>query len=251
MVSMRRVERLARRSSRRVFKLCDGTFSWSPQPGVITDQIDAAATRTVPPGHTDRSTTAGFEYQRDIVSRRPLLFLDVDGPLHPYATLSGACPEGYITVHLSAEARRPSAVGSRRSYVRPETVWLKPAHGPALLALGFELCWASTWMSDANRWIGPALGLPSLPFVDFGDALMRERPDGVHWKSAPLVSYASGRPFAWVDDEQTDADDAHIAATHRGRSLLHHVNPRVGLRHEDFTVLAEFAAGLNGSAASS
>jgi hypothetical protein len=29
----------------------------------------------------------------------------------------------------------------------------------------------------------------------FGDALLRERPDGVHWKSEPLVRYADGRPF--------------------------------------------------------
>ncbi len=44
-----------------------------------------------------------------------------------------------------------------------------------------------------------------------------------------------------MDDEQTDADNAHIAATHRGESLLHHVNPRIGLRHADFTALAGFA----------
>ncbi|MEU7256468.1 hypothetical protein AB0B21_11750 [Streptomyces rimosus] len=177
------------------------------------------------------------------MSRRPLLFLDIDGPLHPYATLSGTCPEEYITVDLPAEARRPSAAAGPRSYVRPGTMWLNPVHGPALLALGFELCWASTWMGDANRWIGPVLGLPPLPFVDFGDALLRERPDGVHWKSAPLVAHAGGRPFAWVDDEQTDADNAHITATHRAESLLYHVNPRIGLRHEDFTALAEFSAG--------
>lgn len=182
------------------------------------------------------------------MNRRPLLFLDIDGPLHPYATLSGTCPEDYIAVRLPAEARRPSAAGSSRSHVRPETVWLNPAHGPALLALEFELCWASTWMSDANRWIGPVLSLPPLPFVD---ALLRERPDGVHWKSAPLVAHADGRPFAWVDDEQTDADDIHIAATHRAQSLLHHVNPRVGLRHEDFTALTDFATTLNDFAASS
>ncbi|UXY40458.1 hypothetical protein [Streptomyces albidocamelliae] len=183
------------------------------------------------------------------MSRRPLLFLDVDGPLHPYATPSGRCPEGYVTVHLPAEARRPSAAGAPPSYVRPRAVWLNPAHGPALLALGFELCWASVWMGEANRWIGPALGLPPLPFVDFGDALLRERPDTVHWKSAPLIAHAGGRPFAWVDDEQSDADHGHVAATHRAPFLLHHVDPRVGLRQEDFTALAGCAAALNGSAA--
>ncbi|MGW6914389.1 hypothetical protein ACWGB8_11285 [Kitasatospora sp. NPDC054939] len=188
------------------------------------------------------------------MSRRPLLFLDVDGPLNPYAALSGRCPEDYVTVHLPDEARRPSAVGSARpyprSYVRPATLWLKPRHGEALLALGFELCWASAWMGDANRWIGPVLGLPPLPFVDFGDALMRERPDGVHWKSAPLVAHAGGRPFVWVDDEQSDADGIHISTTHPGRSVLHHVNPRIGLQDEDFTALAGFVASLDSSARS-
>lgn len=56
------------------------------------------------------------------------------------------------------------------------------------------------------------------------------------------MAFADGRPFAWVDDEQGEADHAHVAATHRGRSLLHHVDPRVGLRPDDFTALAGFAA---------
>lgn len=184
------------------------------------------------------------------MSRRPLLFLDIDGPLNPYATPSGTCPEDYITVDLPVEARQPAPAQSPRSFTRPGTVWLKPAHGQALLALGFELCWASTWMGDANQWIGPVLGLPPLPFVDFGDALMRERPDGVHWKSAPLVAHADGRPFAWVDDEQTDEDHAHITATHPGPCLLHHVNPRIGLQDADFIALIGFATALDGSAVS-
>ncbi|MEY9969574.1 hypothetical protein ABIA33_007663 [Streptacidiphilus sp. MAP12-16] len=127
-------------------------------------------------------------------------------------------------------------------------MWLNPGHGSALMALGYELCWATTWMSDANQWIGPVLGLPELPFVDFGDALFNERADGVHWKSQPLVAYASGRPFAWVDDEQGDADHAHVAASHSAPALLHHVNPRIGLRNADFTALAAFAASIGPSA---
>ncbi|MGF0174376.1 hypothetical protein ACQF36_28840 [Streptomyces sp. Marseille-Q5077] len=169
------------------------------------------------------------------MSQRPLLFLDIDGPLNPYATLSDTCPEDYTTVQLPAEAQGSSAVGSPRSFRRPETMWLNPGHGKALLTLGFELCWASAWMSDANQWIGPLLGLPALPFVDFGDSLMRERPHGVHWRSAPVMAYADGRPFAWVDDEQTDADQAYISTIHPAPALLHHVNPRIGLRPDDFT----------------
>lgn len=34
---------------------------------------------------------------------RPLLFLDVDGPLSPYAAKPEKCPEGYITLHVPQE----------------------------------------------------------------------------------------------------------------------------------------------------
>jgi hypothetical protein len=175
---------------------------------------------------------------------RPLLFLDVDGPLNPYAAKPEKRPEGYTTIRVPREGGTVREPGSLRSHARPLRVWLNPDHGTALLALGYELCWATTWMSDANRWISPVLGLPTLPFVDFGDALLRERPDGVHWKSEPLVAYADSRPFAWVDDEQGDADHAHVAANHAAPALLHHVNPRIGLRNDDFTTLAAFAASL-------
>ncbi|EDY64427.1 secreted protein [Streptomyces pristinaespiralis ATCC 25486] len=74
-------------------------------------------------------------------------------------------------------------------------------------------------MDGANRWIAPVLGLPELPFVDFGDDLLQDRPDGVHWKTGPLVDHANGRPFAWVDDEQSDPDDAYVSARHHAGRL--------------------------------
>ena len=51
-------------------------------------------------------------------------------------------------------------------------------------------------MADANRRIAPVPGLPELPFVDFGDVLLQDRPDGVHWKTALLVDHDNGRAFA-------------------------------------------------------
>ncbi|GGL60943.1 hypothetical protein GCM10010129_00630 [Streptomyces fumigatiscleroticus] len=177
---------------------------------------------------------------------RPLLFLDVDGPLSPYAARPERRPEGYPTIRVPLESATGPDSGWPPLRRGPLRVWLHPGHGPALLALGYELCWATTWMSAANRWIGPVLGLPPLPFVDFGDSLLRERADGAHWKCEALVAYADGRPFAWVDDEQGDADHAHVAARHPAPALLHHVNPRIGLRNDDFTALAGFAASLAG-----
>ncbi|MFD8566818.1 hypothetical protein [Streptomyces sp. NPDC059639] len=181
--------------------------------------------------------------------KRPLLFLDVDGPLNPYAAKPERRPAGYTTLRVPHEISKDYVGISLRR--RPLRVWLNPAHGRALLQLDYELCWATTWMGDANRWIAPVLGLPELPFVDFGDALLQERPDGVHWKTGPLVDYAEGRPFAWVDDEQSTLDEAHVAAHHRGPGLLHHVNPRIGLGEDDFQRLAEFSRSLEPPRASS
>ncbi|MBL1106284.1 hypothetical protein JK361_17070 [Streptomyces sp. 5-8] len=160
---------------------------------------------------------------------RPLLFLDVDGPLNPYAAQPERRPEGYTTIRVPLYGRRPLRV------------WLNPAHGPALLRLGYDLCWATSWMAEANVWIAPVLGLPELPYVDFGTGLFAERPDGVHWKTEAIVAYAGGRPFAWVDDEQSPADTLYVLSRHPGPALLHHVNPRTGLREPDFTTLREFA----------
>ncbi|MEU1515392.1 HAD domain-containing protein [Streptomyces sp. NPDC005811] len=165
---------------------------------------------------------------------RPLLFLDVDGPLNPYAAKPERRPDGYTTIRASV---RPG---------RPLRVWLHPGHGAALLRLPYELVWATTWMSLANRWIAPVVGLPDLPHVDFGPDLLAERTDGVHWKTETLVAHAAGRPFAWVDDELTPTDTDFVTTHHPAPALLHHVSPRVGLREEDFEALREFARGLGG-----
>ncbi|MFF5025555.1 hypothetical protein ACFY2J_15190 [Streptomyces collinus] len=177
---------------------------------------------------------------------QPLLFLDVDGPLNPYAAKPERRPDGYTTLRVprSDAYEDDRGLSSRR---RPLRVWLNPEHGRSLLQLGFELCWATTWMDGANRWIAPVLGLPELPFVDFGDVLLQERPDGVHWKTPTLVDYAGGRPFAWVDDEQSELDQTYVIAHHQGPGFLHHVNPRIGLRENDFRTLADFARSLGTS----
>ncbi|MFE7074467.1 hypothetical protein ACFU96_30720 [Streptomyces sp. NPDC057620] len=175
---------------------------------------------------------------------RPLLFLDVDGPLNPYAAQPERRLDGYTTLRVPQNSGTPGEHAGLSVRRRPLRVWLNPTHGQALLRLNYELCWATTWMEDANRWIAPVLGLPELPFVDFGDTLFQERPDGIHWKTGPLVDYANGRPFAWVDDEQSGLDDVYVAAHHEG-GLLHHVNPRIGLREDDFRTLTDFARSLD------
>jgi hypothetical protein len=96
-------------------------------------------------------------------------------------------------------------------------------------------------MADANEVIGPLLGLPELPVVDWPDS---EEEGPVHWKTSGLVAWAAGRPFAWVDDEITDADRLWVSAHHPEEALLRRVDPRRGLTDDDFAAIAAWLARL-------
>ncbi|MFE7191734.1 hypothetical protein [Kitasatospora sp. NPDC057541] len=180
---------------------------------------------------------------------RPLLLIDVDGPLNPYAAKPHRRPEGYTTHRLltprweAAERRRLTAYGLPDRPAKPLRVWLNPEHGPSLTALPFDLVWATTWEHEADDFLAPLLGLPALPVITWSEP--RQQPaDGVFWKTPDIVSWARGRPFAWIDDQITAADHAWVRTHHAGPALLHHVDPRTGLTTADFTTLAAWAAGL-------
>lgn len=186
------------------------------------------------------------------VTTRPVLYLDVDGPLNPYAAKPHLRPAGYETHRMlpptwvAQHSDRPSG------RIKPLRVWLNPVHGPKLLALTdvFELWWATTWEHDANTHIGPEIGLPELPVVEWKTS-KRFGPDGTFFKTAELVDHAGGRPFAWVDDDITNRDRMYVERTHGPGALLHWVDPAKGLLDEDFAALRSWAAGLGvaGSAA--
>lgn len=171
---------------------------------------------------------------------RPLLFLDVDGPLNPYAAKPHRRPAGYTTHRM-----RPT--GWQDPWRKPLRVWLRPDHGSHLIALPFDLVWATTWGVEANEWIAPHVGLPDLPFVEWPE-LHARRDDGTYFKTHDLVKYAAGRPFAWVDDEIGDKDRAYVTANHPGPALLHHVDPRLGLLDDDFHALHVWASKLHDAA---
>ncbi|GLY70723.1 HAD domain-containing protein [Amycolatopsis taiwanensis] len=151
----------------------------------------------------------------------PLLFLDIDGTLPPFGGDTSREPPG----------------ASVDSYLDR----LNPQVGLRLAALPCDLIWATTWEQEANTEMAPRLGLPPLPVVRWPEpSAEREREDqwfGLHWKTRPLVEWADGRPFIWVDDEITDADREWVFTHHHGRALLHHVAPSRGLTVEDITVL--------------
>jgi hypothetical protein len=183
---------------------------------------------------------------------KPLLLLDIDGPLNPWDANPNRRPEGYTTHRFDPVDQYGQKWTSVIRYPRrkPLRVWLKPDHGPQLLALAdrFDLVWASTWGAEANGLIGPAIGLPELPYVDFWAETKtpdkRERVNGVYWKVPLLLAYAAGRPFAWVDDEVTNADREYTTEHHESATLLYYVSPRLGLLEQDFETLAHWAKSL-------
>jgi HAD domain in Swiss Army Knife RNA repair proteins len=176
---------------------------------------------------------AGFEQGAfveggEATARRPLLFLDVDGPLLPF----GEGPKG------EGRATRPDSHSTRLTF----------EVGRRLAALPCDLVWATTWEEEANAEMAPRIGLPRLPVVHWPESSAEaEREDrwfGLHWKTRTLVTWAAGRPFAWVDDEITDADRDWVSAHHGGRALLHHVESFRGLADEDITALDQWLRAL-------
>ncbi|WP_194898529.1 hypothetical protein [Catenulispora pinisilvae] len=174
---------------------------------------------------------------------RPLLLIDVDGPLNPYAAKPTRRPDGYTTHRLLpatwVEEQRSllTLLGMPNKRVKPLRVWLNPDHGPALAALPYALVWATTWQYEANEYIGPVLGLPELPVIMWPEP-RPEPAGGLCWKTPSIVTWAAGRAFAWIDDDITDADQAWVRTHHDAPALLRRIDPAVGLAAEDFAALA-------------
>jgi hypothetical protein len=162
------------------------------------------------------------------VSEKPLLLIDVDGPLNPWA----------------ASGRTNQRNGYRRWRIDAYVVYLKRSHGQALLDLAdvFDLVWCTTWEHQANTDIGPKIGLPKLPVIEFSGLLPDKPPwPGLHWKTAAIKAYTDSRPFVWIDDEMNSLDHMYFSDTHEVPFLLQKVDPAIGLADKDFAEIREWA----------
>lgn len=167
---------------------------------------------------------------------KPLLLLDVDGPLNPFAAKPTQRPEGY-------ETHRPTPVG----WSKPLRLWLNPAHAPMLLAVTdvVELVWATTWgeHDQANTVIGPLIGLPRLPVIDVGQHTYLAPRDRI-WKRDAVEGYAEGRALAWFDDDFVRPGDFEWAEKRTAAgipTLLVPINPAVGIVQADVDRVAAWA----------
>ena len=143
-----------------------------------------------------------------MTSSLPLLLLDVDGVLNPFA--AAACPPGY-TEHEFFPGEEP--------------VRLCPAHGPWLqeLATRFQIVWATAWGADANRLLAPLLQIPDLPVIHFPAAPFHPRD-----KLPAVIRYAGQHPLIWIDDALPPEASAW-AAKRRIPALLIGIDPAEGL----------------------
>ena len=161
---------------------------------------------------------------------RPLLLLDIDGPLNPYRAKE--IPPGYEPHEIQEGDKK-------------WTLLLNQQHGIELNALAeaFDLVWATSWEHGANRLIAPRLGLPdTLPVITWpADARAGAARRRRSWKTSHVADWVGERPFVWVDDEVNRRDRAYLRSRDGlGLHLLHRVEADRGLTEKDFETIREW-----------
>lgn len=155
---------------------------------------------------------------------RPLLLVDIDGVLNPYAAME--CPDGYGEYQLFPND--------------PYLHRLCALHGQWLRELtdAFEVVWASAWGCVAHEKLGSILGVEEFPFVP-----MPPIPFPPAEKVPAIGTYALGRGLAWLDD--AIGPEARAWAAGRGEpTLLVCIDPAVGLQRADVDHLLAWSRDL-------
>jgi hypothetical protein len=171
--------------------------------------------------------TEGFKPLNEKPSKRPLLFLDVDGVISLFGFPSSATPPG--TFH----------------WVDGIVHCIGHACGNRVRRLGerFEIVWATGWEEKANEYLVHLLELEAeLPVLSFDGAAVW---GSAHWKLAEIEAYAGDRPAAWIDDNLSE----ECLAWARGRrapTLLIGTDPAVGIEEPEVERLLAWAETLGG-----
>ena len=154
----------------------------------------------------------------------PYLLVDVDGVLAPIVFESA--PPGFALHTVRA--------ANGREY----DVWLNPIHGAWLrtLAGSFAPVWATGWEHEAPRLLGPLLGLPEMPVIEFTQPPVLGVPI---WKLPDIISFVGDRPAAWIDDD-IDAVVAQWARDRPAPTLLIRPDREIGLTEDHVRQLSEF-----------
>jgi len=161
--------------------------------------------------------------------KKKAILLDVDGPLNPFN--AKIVPEGY-------QQHRMYPTGFE--YGNGLRVLLRHSDGPSMASYGAEIIWATMWEGDANEWIGPHLGLPKLPFIDW-DETSKWDSRGLHFKTRRIASWMNehrkGMDFLWIDDECGHHDREWLNDHIEGTASILRVSPKTGLTTRDWAFI--------------
>jgi len=165
-------------------------------------------------------------------SRKPILFVDVDGvlSLFGFAPNVAELPGPFHWIDGVAHCI-PTAGGERLTR----------------LAERYELVWATGWEEKANEYLPHILGLGQreLPCLTFdGRAVFGT----AHWKLEAIEAYAEGRPAAWVDDNLDEAC-REWAERREEPTLLVETQPAEGLTDKQVQQLIDWAGEVAPAAA--
>jgi hypothetical protein len=157
------------------------------------------------------------------VEKGPVLLLDLDGVLNPFA--APTCPDGYRE-RVFFEGEEP------QRYCPAHGVWIRE------LAAAGELWWATGWGDYANERFLPLLEVDPLPVVRFPPVPFTPE------LKVPAVDLVAGdRPVAWIDDNHTPRG-LRWAAARPAATLLVSVDPAIGWTRSDVDRVLDWVAGL-------
>jgi hypothetical protein len=172
-----------------------------------------------------RNPTHPVTNLRQSTSKRPILFVDVDGVISLFGFDHTSAPPGTFHSIDGILHCIGSSSGARL----------------ARLAADFELVWATGWEEKANEYLPHLLELPGdLPSLAFdGRAVFGSS----HWKLEAIEEYAGDRPAAWIDDN-LDERCLRWAARREAPTLLVETEAHAGIEDSHVERLLAWAAEL-------